>query len=223
MATDFPDFNLDFLYDAPYGAYAMSLDQTIRFWNSGAEQILGHRAENVLGRHCYEVLQNLNANSPAEVCIKGCPSLGAAREGHTGTVFQMRMLCASGERKLVTLTPIVIPTEDSSQLMLVHLFHGQNNEALATRAAYAVEGVLAGSSSPRRKAGQEKDNPLTDRELEVLGLMAAGMSNRDISKQLGVSYHTVRNHLSSIRSKLSVKRRNDAARIGRMLGLGNTP
>jgi len=222
VATDFPDFNLDFLYDAPYGAYAMSLDQTIRFWNSGAEQILGHRSENVVGRHCYEVLQNLNADSSQEVCIKGCPSLGAAREGRTGTVFQMRMLCASGERKLVTLTPLVIPTEDSSQLMLVHLFHGQNNEALSTRAANGVEGVLAGSSSPRQKADQEKDNPLTDRELEVLRLMAAGLSNRDISNQLGVSYHTVRNHLSSIRSKLSVKRRNDAARIGRMLGLGNT-
>ena len=223
MATDFPDFNLDFLNDAPYGAYAMSLDQTIRFWNSGAERILGHRAENVVGRHCYEVLQNLNVDSSLEACIKGCPSLGAAGEGRTGTVFQMRMLSASGERKLVTLTPIVIPTEDSSQLMLVHLFHGQNNEALSTRAANAVEGVLAGYSSPRQKAGQEKDNPLTDRELEVLRLMAAGLSNRDISKQLGVSYHTVRNHLSSIRSKLSVKRRNDAARIGRMLGLGNTP
>ena len=223
MATDLPDFNLDFLKDAPYGAYAMSLDQTIWFWNSGAEQILGHRAENVVGRHCYEVLQNLNVDSSLEACIKGCPSLGAAGEGRTGTVFQMRMLSASGERKLVTLTPIVIPTEDSSQLMLVHLFHGQNNEALSTRAANAVEGVLAGSSSPRQKAGQEKDNPLTDRELEVLRLMAAGLSNRDISKQLGVSYHTVRNHLSSIRSKLSVKRRNDAARIGRMLGLGNTP
>lgn len=201
----------------------MSLDQTIWFWNSGAEQILGHRAENVVGRHCYEVLQNLNVDSSLETCIKGCPSLGAAGEGRTGTVFQMRMLSASGERKLVTLTPIVIPTEDSSQLMLVHLFHGQNNEALSTRAANAVEGVLAGYSSPRQKAGQEKDNPLTDRELEVLRLMAAGLSNRDISKQLGVSYHTVRNHLSSIRSKLSVKRRNDAARIGRMLGLGNTP
>ena len=223
MATDFPDFNLDFLNDAPYGAYAMSLDQTIRFWNSGAEQILGHRAENVVGRHCYEVLQNLTANSSAEVCIKGCPSLGAAGEGRTGTVFQMRMLSASGERKLVTLTPIVIPTEDSRQLMIVHLFHGQNNEALSSRAAKAVEGVLAGSSSPRQRAGREKDNPLTDRELEVLRLMASGLSNRDISKQLGVSYHTVRNHLSSIRSKLSVKRRNDAARIGRMLGLGNTP
>jgi len=223
VATDFPDFNLDFLNDAPYGAYAMSLDQTIRFWNSGAERILGHRAENVVGRHCYEVLQNLNVDSSLEACIKGCPSLGAAGEGRTGTVFQMRMLSASGERKLVTLTPIVIPTEDSSQLMLVHLFHGQNNEALSTRAANAVEGVLAGYSSPRQKAGQEKDNPLTDRELEVLRLMAAGLSNRDISKQLGVSYHTVRNHLSSIRSKLSVKRRNDAARIGRMLGLGNTP
>jgi len=223
VATDLPDFNLDFLKDAPYGAYAMSLDQTIWFWNSGAEQILGHRAENVVGRHCYEVLQNLNVDSSLEACIKGCPSLGAAGEGRTGTVFQMRMLSASGERKLVTLTPIVIPTEDSSQLMLVHLFHGQNNEALSTRAANAVEGVLAGYSSPRQKAGREKDNPLTDRELEVLKLMAAGLSNRDISKQLGVSYHTVRNHLSSIRSKLSVKRRNDAARIGRMLGLGNTP
>ena len=223
MATDFPDFNLDFLKDVPYGAYAVSLDQKIRFWNSGAEQILGHRAENVVGRHCYEVLQNLNADGSLEVCIKGCPSLAAAREGRTGTVVQIRMLSASGERKLVTLTPILIPTEDLRQLMVVHLFHGQNNEALSTRAANAVEGLLAEPSSLRQKAGQEKDNPLTDRELEVLRLMAAGLSNRDISKQLGVSYHTVRNHLSSIRSKLNVKRRNDAARIGRMLGLGNTP
>lgn len=223
MVTNLTDFNLDFLNDAPYGAYAMSMDQTIRFWNSGAEQILGHRAENVVGRHCYEVLQNLSADGSREVCLKGCPSLATAREGRTGTVFQIRMLSASGERKLVTLTPIVIPTEDSRQLMVVHLFHSQNNESLSTRAANAVEGVLAGSSSLRQKAGQEKDNPLTDRELEVLRLMAAGLSNRDISRQLGVSYHTVRNHLSSIRSKLSVKRRNDAARIGRMLGLGNTP
>ncbi len=221
--TNFSDSNLDFLNNAPYGAYVMDMDQTIRYWNSGAERILGHLSENVVGKRCSEVLQNLHSESSLEMCIHGCPSLLAAREGRTGGVFQSRMLSASGERKLVTLTPMAIPVGDSRRLIVAHLFHEQHDKALAIRVADAVEGVLAASSSAPQEATQDEDNPLTDRELEVLRMMATGLSNRDIAAQLGVSYHTVRNHVSSIRGKLSVKRRNDAARIGRILGLGNSP
>ena len=223
MAADFPYFNLDFLNDAPYGAYAMDLNQTIRFWNAGAERILGHQAENVVGRRCYEVLQNLHADSSLEVCINGCPTMAAAREGRTGAVVQLRMLNSSGERKLVTLTPFLITAGDSSQLTIVHLFHDHSHKARVVRVAEAVEGVLTDPGPGRQEAGEGEDNPLTVRELEVLRLMTAGLSNREISDRLGVSYHTVRNHVSSIRGKLNVRRRNDAARIGRILGFGNNP
>ena len=221
MATEFLHFNTDFLDNAPYGAYIVDLDQTIRYWNSGAERILGHLSVNMVGRYCYQALQNLHPEHSLEVCIRGCVSLTAAREGRIAGVFQVRMLSASGDRKLVTLTPMVIPADGPEGLILVHLFHEGHNERDALRVAGAVEGVLVGATSEATKSGNDEESPLTNREMEVLRLMAAGLSNRFIASQLGVSYHTVRNQVSSIRGKLNVRKRYDAARIGRVLGLSD--
>jgi DNA-binding NarL/FixJ family response regulator len=53
----------------------------------------------------------------------------------------------------------------------------------------------------------EAPDPLTKRELEVLRLMAGGYSNREIGDALGASEGTVKNHISSILSKLGVRDR----------------
>ncbi|MFY9528135.1 MAG: response regulator transcription factor [Candidatus Acidiferrales bacterium] len=53
-------------------------------------------------------------------------------------------------------------------------------------------------------------DPLTERETEVLRLMVAGYSNREISGAVGVSEGTVKNHVSSILSKLGVRDRTRA-------------
>jgi len=53
-------------------------------------------------------------------------------------------------------------------------------------------------------------DPLTQRELEVLRLMAGGQSNREISTALGTAEGTVKNHASSILSKLGVRDRTRA-------------
>ncbi len=50
---------LDLLNQAPYGAYAVDMSQTILFWNPSAERILGFKANQMIGRRCYEVLRNL--------------------------------------------------------------------------------------------------------------------------------------------------------------------
>jgi DNA-binding NarL/FixJ family response regulator len=52
---------------------------------------------------------------------------------------------------------------------------------------------------------------LTPREREVLGLLARGMDNSQIAKSLGISQHTVKNHVSSILVKLQVENRIQAA------------
>lgn len=54
---------------------------------------------------------------------------------------------------------------------------------------------------------------LTDREQDVLALLVHGHSNSAIGKQLGISPHTVKNHLRSIYSKLEVSTRTAAARL----------
>jgi DNA-binding NarL/FixJ family response regulator len=61
---------------------------------------------------------------------------------------------------------------------------------------------------------------LTDREREVLGLIAAGRENADIAKELGVSTKTVRNHASNIFMKLQVAHRAQAIVLAREAGLG---
>lgn len=55
------------------------------------------------------------------------------------------------------------------------------------------------------------ENPLSSRELQVLGLVAKGQSNREIAARLFISEHTVAGHLSSIYGKLGVASRTAAA------------
>jgi ATP/maltotriose-dependent transcriptional regulator MalT len=60
---------------------------------------------------------------------------------------------------------------------------------------------------------------ITKRELEILELIATGMSNREIADKLFVSENTVKTHSSRLFDKLSAKRRTQAVQIGKELGL----
>ena len=63
---------------------------------------------------------------------------------------------------------------------------------------------------------------LTDREAEVLGLLATGLDNAVVARRLGVSSKTVRNHVSNIITKLHVSDRSAAILRARDAGLGGT-
>lgn len=60
---------------------------------------------------------------------------------------------------------------------------------------------------------------LTPRELEILTLIAAGLSNREIAERAFVSENTVKTHSSRVFDKLGVQRRTQAAQRARELGL----
>jgi two-component system, NarL family, response regulator LiaR len=60
---------------------------------------------------------------------------------------------------------------------------------------------------------------ITRRELEILELIATGMSNREIAEKLFVSENTVKTHSSRLFDKLNAKRRTHAVQIGKRLGL----
>jgi DNA-binding CsgD family transcriptional regulator len=60
---------------------------------------------------------------------------------------------------------------------------------------------------------------ITPRELEILGLVAEGLSNREIAEQLFVSENTVKTHCSRAFDKLGARRRTQAVQLGKEFGL----
>lgn len=62
-------------------------------------------------------------------------------------------------------------------------------------------------------------DPLTDRELEVLQLLAKGLANKEIASALEISAHTVKFHISGIYTKLGATNRTEAVRLGVRQGL----
>lgn len=60
---------------------------------------------------------------------------------------------------------------------------------------------------------------ITKRELEILELIASGLSNREIAEKLFVSENTVKTHSSRLFDKLGAKRRTQAVQIAKELGL----
>ena len=86
-----------------------------------------------------------------------------------------------------------------------------------TAAVHALsQGLIVGTSTLLFESESEplSHGPLSDRESEVLGLLAKGLANKQIALALGISEHTVKFHVSSIYTKLNVTNRTEALREG---------
>ena len=221
----FPESIFETLSPASIGAYAVNVEQRILFWNKSAQRILGYSADQVIGRRCYEVLVGLTAGSLTPECQDGCPSVRCLQAGQIPGTLRLRMLCASGDRKSVSLTPMVIGGGQNDAPLLVHLFSDGPESTGLDKATESVRYELTRSgydivsdNSSEHTAPSEVPS-LTTRELEVLRLVALGNQVSDISDELHISPHTVRNHIRNFRSKLGANTRLDAVVDALRLGL----
>ncbi|HET6603388.1 MAG TPA: response regulator transcription factor [Xanthomonadaceae bacterium] len=152
-------------------------------------------------------------------------------------LMDMRMPVMSGLEALQTLSErgqlpptIILTTFDDDQLVLAGIKAGAKGYLLKDVSLEslvdAVERVARGGSlvqpavTQRLLSGLERmhneftsldrPDPLTERETEILRLMAGGYSNKEIANSLGVAEGTVKNHVSNILSKLGVRDRTRA-------------
>lgn len=77
----------------------------------------------------------------------------------------------------------------------------------------AVQGPFVLNAARQAQLG------LTNRELEILAQIAAGLSNREIAERLYVSENTVKTHTASVFEKLNAKRRTQAVQLAKEAGL----
>ncbi|HVN53797.1 MAG TPA: response regulator transcription factor [Anaerolineaceae bacterium] len=100
-------------------------------------------------------------------------------------------------------------------------------QGTAAGKTYVDPGIAGKLFSYVQKGAAPPDSSLTrllsERELEVLRLLARGLSNADIAQHLFLSEGTVRNYVSSILTKLEVTDRTQAAVLALRAGLANAP
>lgn len=85
--------------------------------------------------------------------------------------------------------------------------------------ARKVMAEFARTSRPSAQTAEKLIEPLSEREIDVLRLLANGLSNREIAGQLFLAEGTVKNYVSSAMQKLSVRDRTQAALRAKELGL----
>lgn len=90
---------------------------------------------------------------------------------------------------------------------------------LAPSVARKVVAEFSRLAPPSRPPDEGLPEPLSEREKEVLRLLAQGLSNREIAERLVLAEGTVKNHVTTILQKLGVRDRTQAALRARQLGL----
>jgi DNA-binding CsgD family transcriptional regulator len=106
-----------------------------------------------------------------------------------------------------------------SQLQSIEIFESLGATAAANRVRERLR--QAGAQVPRGRSRTTRAHAvgLTARQAEVLGLLAAGMSNAGIADELFISHRTVENHVAAVLMKLDVPDRQAAAHRAVELGL----
>jgi DNA-binding NarL/FixJ family response regulator len=119
----------------------------------------------------------------------------------------MRLLREVAPRGWGVISPDALPEELSAAIIAV------------AQGLVVLPRSLTGRLLRGQEAVEEPAEPLTAREREVLGLLGRGLSNKMIARDLRISEHTVKFHVSSIYAKLGAASRTEAVGLGARRGL----
>lgn len=142
----------------------------------------------------------------------GQASSGYGRQAGSGAGGQVRVLVAVGEERRASVAAAL----GASSLVQLADEAGTCEEALAKARevqpdVVAVDVSLFRELAERASGAPEVELPgLSPRELEVLGLVAQSLTNKDIAAALHISENTVKNHVRNILEKLGLHSRVEA-------------
>lgn len=199
-----------FLDSTTDGVFAVRESGEICFWNRAAKDLFGYPEEEVLGKNCSEVLHGVGALG-TQVCHERCVEMQCTLDPKPMPNFDLSVTTQDGERKWVNISTIAYLNRRTQKTLLVHMARDisalkKRDEIFRKLLAVSRE-VCAIEDSPN---GAAPITPLTSQELEILRMFAAGNDAPHISKALGISPQTLRNHLHHVNRKLRTHNRLEA-------------
>lgn len=201
---------------AVFGSLALSPDPVfvtdrhnrIVFWNRSAERILGYAAAEVVGRPCAARLEGCDAFGN-RYCSESCPVTGMGARGESVNRFGLRLKGRDGDVVTVDVTILNLGGRAPGEFFLAHILRTERivlpSLEASDRAAPDPPPFASARESPDIRARR-----LSAREVEVLGMLAAGRSTPEIAVALHISNLTARNHIQNILDKLEVHSKSEA-------------
>jgi PAS domain S-box-containing protein len=183
------------------GAFAIGPDGRIVLWNRAAEKMLGYGAREAIGRPCCDLFVG-HDDSGNRLCYQGCHVMSLVKMGDPIQSFDMQTRTKAGRPIWVNLSTLTVPAGQPGGPLTVHLFR----DVTATKELLGLvrERLTAPAvAEPTRES-------LTRRELEILRMIATGVSTKAAADTLHVSPATVRNHVQNILGKLGAHSRLEA-------------
>lgn len=193
-------------------AFATDAKGTIVAWNRAAEQLLGYEASKVIGKRCHQVLCGTDVFGN-RFCDANCPLSNMARRREPVRHFQLDVRNAKSEVFRAGVSVIVLPEQSRSKFSIIHILKPleKETESLPERPTAVQQSGL-----PSRESRLAR---LSRREVDVLRLMADGMSTRKIANELAITVPTVRNHIQNALRRLKVHNRLEAITLAQRMGL----
>ncbi|HEY8446075.1 MAG TPA: response regulator transcription factor [Thermomicrobiales bacterium] len=116
-------------------------------------------------------------------------------------------------------SPVAYLTQDVDATTLVAAVRGVASGLTVIEPALLIEAGIHAHARLGPETTATAGEPLTAREREVLEFVAAGLPNKTIARQLGISEHTVKFHVGSLLAKLGASSRTEAVMIATRRGL----
>lgn len=199
-----------FLGNAADASFVIRESGEICFWNHSAETLFGFLSEDVIGRTCSAVLHGIGALG-TEVYHEPCLAIQCAKNGTYTPNFDLNVTTQSGKRIWINVSLIVSPNPRTGHALLVHLARDISVQKKREELFNQVVGISREISTlGDAVTGTAPVAPLSVHELEILRMFAAGSASSRITKALGISPQTLRNHLHHINQKLRTHNRLEA-------------
>jgi PAS domain S-box-containing protein len=200
----------DALSRSPDPVFVTDRRNRIVSWNESAARLFGFTEEEALGMPCAATLQGCDSHGN-RYCSDSCPITQLALRNETVRNFELRLLAKGGHTILADVSVLHFAVPAPDLFFLAHIVHPSARQRAESAAADA-EGV----SPPRptlvtvRGSEDARARKLTGREVEVLGMLAAGNPTAEIAARLHISTLTARNHIQNILDKLELHSKTEA-------------
>ena len=188
-------------------AFTTDGEGVVRAWNAAAEEEFGITASEARGVECYTLLAGRDPYGN-EYCFRDCPLRRMALEGKAVHRCEIHFKDQAGQRNPYSVSTLLLRTPAPAVPEIVHLLQRVYSEV--KRPMWKKRSAF--SANHERGA-------LSEREREVLGLLAVGRPTDEIARTLCISHSTARNHIQHVLHKMHAHSRLEAVAAARKAGL----